>query len=321
MQSQLQFVSTQVTSALGQHAGVPRMLADLSNEAIDLQKECFKGNPMDAPLELSNGSGPFLAAALGRYRRTFVGDLERKRERAASAELIENMDAARKVLDGLLTAPWCVAVTPPRIPRVRDFLTPDRALPAIPPPPAPQPQMDDKFGILLSASQLPRQLHEIREACEERYAPVGVAFVDVDRLKELNTEFGETWVDSLILPPLMRAVEGATFGHGAAYRYGGDEFVLVLPSATIDIAHAVLTRLQADLTRLSIAGFKKSLTVSVGLCIAQPDAPLTDREVLHWAAMAKRKAKEKRNCIVAIETGQRIEPVDFTVLTVDDRRD
>jgi len=314
LHSHVQFMTQQVTAALGQHAGVPRSLGDLQIEAVRVQGMCFAGGQtMNVPLTTEDNATPFLAAALARYRRTFVADLERSRNRTVSAELIENLDAIKKVLDGLLTSSWYVAAQPPKIPRIREFVTPDRPQP-VPPPLAAVPQMDDKFGILLSASQLPVRVEVIRRECEERYVPLGIAFVDVDRLKTLNTEFGETWVDSLILPPLMRAVEGATYGHGAAYRYGGDEFVLVLPSATVAIAHAILVRLQADLRGLAIAGLKAPLTVSVGVCIVQPDAPLTDREVLHWAALAKRKAKEKRDCIAAIETAKGIEPSEFKFL-------
>src|SRR5712671_641925 len=127
----------------------------------------------DAPLTMEDNATAFLAAALARYRRTFVAELERSRNRTVSAELIENLDAIKQVLDGLLTSSWYVAAQPPKIPRIREFVTPDRAQP-VPPPPAAAPQMDDKFGILLSASQLPKRVEEIRTECEERYVPLGI---------------------------------------------------------------------------------------------------------------------------------------------------
>src|SRR5437867_2032401 len=151
LHSHLQFLSQQVTTALGEHAGLPKSLSDLKAEAVRVQGICFAGGAtIDAPLTVTDDAASFVTAALGRYRRTFVADLERSRSRTVSAELIDNLDATKQVLDTLLNAPWYVAATPPRVPRLREFVTPDRLQPVAPSPPT-QPQMDDKFGILLSA--------------------------------------------------------------------------------------------------------------------------------------------------------------------------
>jgi diguanylate cyclase (GGDEF)-like protein len=290
----------QLTGAVGQYAGLPQQFTSFSSELSNLQGALQPGSGVGAVASISEGLAPVVATVVAYYRRRFVSELEDQRARAVADELLRNIDSAKASIDDLLNADWYRSTKPLRLPRLRDFVAPSRYDVEREPPARPR-NLEDKFGILWSASHLLPDLAQMRQACEERSAPVAISFVDVDGLKALNSELGETWVDALVLPPIMRSVEAAIFGHGYAYRYGGDEFVLLSPSADREVALAILRRLRGDLTRTRFENIAKSPTVSVGLCVVHPDSPLTDREALHWAAMAKKHAKTAHNAIAVAE--------------------
>src|SRR5712692_2359164 len=296
----------QLTSAVGQYAGLPQQLVNFLAEVSNLQDALSGGSAIDSPASIRESLTPIIATVAAYYRRRFATDLERQRARAVAGELLRNIDEARAILDNMLKAEWYVSVTSLRLPRLRDFVAESR-LDTAQQPPTPPRRLDDKFGILWSSSHLLPDLEQMRQGCGERSAPLAIAFVDVDGLKALNSDLGETWVDALILPPLMRSVERAAYGHGYGYRYGGDEFVVIIPSADREVALAILNRLQDDLANTTFEIVQKPPTISIGLCVLDPDSPLTDREALHWAALAKRQAKTVHNAIAVVDATREID--------------
>ncbi len=306
----------QLSSALGPHAGMPKRLTDFTAELAKLETAMQPGSAVSSTASIPEPLAPILAAVAAYYRRRFVADLEDRRVRALVGELLDNLDAAKAVMDDLLMAPWYHATAPLRLPRLSDFVATSRLDRPVFETPAAR-AVDDKFGILLSASELWGDLRKSREECEERSAPVAIAFLDVDGLKALNTQLGEPWVDSLIFPPLLRCIERTIFGKGYAYRYGGDEFALLLPSADQDVAVAVLRQLQQNIAGTSFERMSPP-TISIGLCVLNPDSPLTDREALVWAARAKADAKTQRtkghrNAIVVVRGAMWIDRRDVSI--------
>jgi GGDEF domain-containing protein len=93
----------------------------------------------------------------------------------------------------------------------------------------------------------------------------------------------------------MELLEAHTFARGHAYRFGGDEYVLLLPNTSERWAVELLRELSARLTTASFYGIQATLSVSAGLCHVDVDCMLTDREVLAKANLAKNfvKANEK----------------------------
>src|SRR6267378_2065316 len=88
----------QVTSAVGQHAGLPQRLTDFLAEISKLQDALTGGGAIDSPAAIPDGLAPILSTVAAYYRRSFVTDLERQRARAVAGELLRNIDDARSVL-------------------------------------------------------------------------------------------------------------------------------------------------------------------------------------------------------------------------------
>ncbi len=85
-----------------------------------------------------------------------------------------------------------------------------------------------------------------------------------------------------------------------------DQFIfaqtLIIPSLSRPLAIAFLDELRFKLAELDYPEIKEKTTVSIGLCIAEPDGPQTDRELRDRASEAKKFAKlQGRNCIATYD--------------------
>ncbi|MBY6203789.1 diguanylate cyclase [Halomonas denitrificans] len=106
-------------------------------------------------------------------------------------------------------------------------------------------------------------------ALARRGTPSCLAVVDLDRFKRINDEHGHPAGDRALveLADLMRR---ETRGTDVVARYGGDEFVLLLPDTTLAEARGRLNALcDAVRSELTVAG--EAVTVSIGLTEAVPD--------------------------------------------------
>jgi diguanylate cyclase (GGDEF)-like protein len=300
MRSELSRLKHGISSAIGEEGGYPKRITALESHLDALEKALSKASKIEGPCRVDDTLAASLSLCISRYRRETAIRLETKKLRAVASELTEALDRERRRVDELLSAEWYLSAPRLSMPRLSEFVAQDQA-PINTTASQNLGKFDDKFGILRSASNLVQDIRATRQECEGRNAPLAVAFVDVDGLKVLNEAHGETLVDALILPTVMRIVEQVAFGHGMAYRYGGDEFAVLIPSADVAVATAILTRCMHLLRDYRVDSAIELPTLSIGLCVVQPDCPLTEAEALHWAALAKRFAKTSgKNVIAAV---------------------
>jgi diguanylate cyclase (GGDEF)-like protein len=97
--------------------------------------------------------------------------------------------------------------------------------------------LTDRLTGLYSRRYLfPRLMEEVRRA--ERYGgPLAVAILDLDDFKAINDQQGHLRGDE-VLRAFGSAVRAALREHDVGFRFGGDEFVLVLPGVSAeDVGH------------------------------------------------------------------------------------
>jgi diguanylate cyclase (GGDEF)-like protein len=234
-----------------------------------------------------------------RYRRHRAAYTESLTEKTFHLELARKLEEEIKTLDALVNAPWFKAIEPLRLPRVKDYLPIqyiEATLGSL--VPFQSRQYDEKFHILQAPALFLADLAYFRAKCEVRDAPLTIAFLDIDDFKQFNTAHSETKVDRNLLPRFMQSLEAHIYHHGFAYRQGGDEYLILVPSMSRSLAIAFLEELRAKLSALTYPEIEERTTVSIGLCIVDPDCPLTDREFRDRAVQAKNFAKKgSKNCI------------------------
>lgn len=253
------------------------------------------------PKSLHDLHAPLLKRIITDERRRAAEAIDEPLKKATQPEIVKLLHRELFPLEELMKAPWFEATVVLRMPAVTDYLSIRYAEQAMESAPRLAPRVyDEKFHILEAPTLFLGDLAHYRHACSMRGAGLAVAYVDIDDFKAVNTRFTETVVDLKVLAPFMEIVEGATFGHGHAYRFGGDEYVILLPNASRAIATAMLGELQQRIAAAEFPGLGVRLGVSIGVCLVEPDCFLTDREILARANVAKNAAKRRKGSIAFV---------------------
>src|SRR5207244_3046844 len=93
-----------------------------------------------------------------------------------------------------------------------------------------------------------------------------------------------------------------------------DEYLILIPSVSRKLAEAFMDELRVKIAGLSYPDVADKATVSIGLCIVEPDCPLTDRELRDCASEAKKFAKESGKNRIAAYNGRRFVPSELRVV-------
>src|SRR5690606_36196627 len=98
---------------------------------------------------------------------------------------------------------------------------------------------------------------------EESARPTAAIMVDIDRFKELNDTFGHA-LGAEVLRLVGEAIARQVRSGDVVYRYGGEEFCVLLPGASPDDARAVADRVVAAVREVARPD-GRPVAVSVGL--------------------------------------------------------
>ncbi len=141
---------------------------------------------------------------------------------------------------------------------------------------------------------------DIRRA-ERNQLPVGVIMLDLDHFKRFNDTFSHEAGD-VLLRELGAFLAEHIRGGDAACRFGGEEFVLILPETTLEDTCSRAEEIREGIRGLTVAYHGQALgaiTASLGVA-AFPDHGTTTEALLRAADMAMYDAKTKgRNKVVA----------------------
>jgi len=139
----------------------------------------------------------------------------------------------------------------------------------------------DKASLLVRHDQLTgalnrRGLDEIYESevarARRRKSPLCVALLDIDNFKKLNDSLGHEAGDAALIH-LVSVIRETLRPQDTLARFGGEEFIILLPDTAMDDASKALTRLQREMTRrYFLANNEKVLiTFSAGLTELRSD--------------------------------------------------
>lgn len=124
---------------------------------------------------------------------------------------------------------------------------------------------------------------------------VGLLFADLDRLKDVNDRLGHRAGDEVIRAVGMR-LRGALRDADVLARFGGDEFVVLLPQATPSGAAEVARRLGDALAEpFAVAGHSLPISASIGMAVGPGDGDTYDALLAH-ADAAMYEVKARRSC-------------------------
>jgi diguanylate cyclase (GGDEF)-like protein len=250
--------------------------------------------PLNESLELDEVFVPVLKRAMLMRRRDEATWVENAKEMTHHPEILRKYDERLEPLDELLKQSWLHGMESAKMPRLLDFLSiqeveshPTAAFNQLA-----ERKYDEKFHILQAPELLLDDLRYYRRVCDARGVAVNVAYIDIDNFKQkFNSKYNEVQVDRLVLPRFMQSLEAHTFEHGFAYRFGGDEYVLLLPNMTFELAAHFLDDLRRRVAAVQYLDIAERTTISVGFCHLEADSYLTNCEAIERANSAKSFAK------------------------------
>jgi len=143
-------------------------------------------------------------------------------------------------------------------------------------------------------------------------AKASIAFVmaDLDSFKRLNDTAGHAAGDECIRRSAEAIERSVRAGYDAVFRYGGEEFLIVLTNATPDLAWTLAERVRCAVEALGIvnpgidkaAGIGGVVTISLGVAFARDEA--APELVAKWADDALYDAKHSGRNLVFLSTAQ-----------------
>lgn len=160
----------------------------------------------------------------------------------------------------------------------------------------------DQLTGLHNRRYMSRHLENLLLQSKQTGKPLAFAIMDIDFFKTVNDTYGHDIGDE-VLREFASRITANVRGIDLACRFGGEEFVVVMPDTDLTFAYAVAERLrkQVESTPITISRSPGTLNITVSIGIAAlGGADDTADALLHRADQALYQAKRTgRNRVVA----------------------
>ena len=124
--------------------------------------------------------------------------------------------------------------------------------------------------------------------CERAETQFTLALIDVDLFKDYNDQYGHLEGDKLIIN-IAKQIESSVRGIDFVFRYGGDEFAVLLIGSGIEISEKIAERIRANFEKHFS---NKMITLSIGLA-HYPTHGADKNTLTHFADQMLYKAKKQ----------------------------
>lgn len=129
--------------------------------------------------------------------------------------------------------------------------------------------------------------------CDRAGVPLSLIVVDLDHFKKINDTYGHPAGDAVLVKVASR-LRSCIRSQEALGRYGGEEFLIVLPGSSSATALSVAERMRATVAAQpeKIGGTPLTLTISAGVASTDIFPTATTEDLISWADMALYGAKD-----------------------------
>tara|TARA_R110001592_G_scaffold6774_3_gene36680 strand:- start:7842 stop:8717 length:876 start_codon:yes stop_codon:yes gene_type:complete len=115
-----------------------------------------------------------------------------------------------------------------------------------------------------------------------------IAMVDLDHFKRINDEYGHAAGD-IVLVSTVKQLKSHLRPYDRIYRYGGEEFIICMPSTSVEQSREVIERMRVAIAAQHFDFGKAHVTASFGVSVLR--ASRTVEESIHCADKAMYRAK------------------------------
>ena len=154
----------------------------------------------------------------------------------------------------------------------------------------------DPLTSLWNRRAFDEHLDEEWRRVRRREGDIALLFIDIDYFKKYNDHYGHHKGDTCLVKIANAIAQFAERSGEMVSRYGGEEFVVLLPESDTETAYKVAQRIQLAISNLAIPHARSPasdhITLSVGLASVKPVEGMEASILLHRADDALYDAKE-----------------------------
>jgi diguanylate cyclase len=159
---------------------------------------------------------------------------------------------------------------------------------------------EDQLTGALNRRGLEEEFDRSCAASERRKEPMSLALLDIDDFKVLNDTHGHMAGDNALVH-LAKVIRSTVRPSDVVCRYGGEEFVILLPGTSLKDSVVVVTRLQRELTKRFFLHDNQRLLLTFSAGVAERRSAETREQTIGRAdaAMYQAKRSGKNRVMVA----------------------
>lgn len=155
---------------------------------------------------------------------------------------------------------------------------------------------DDLTG-LYNRRYMYQQIDKANQKIKRYDRPCSILLCDLDHFKSINDNYGHSCGDQVLIETAKR-MQQCLRNEDIAARWGGEEFLVILPETESKAAKQVAEKLRSKLCDHSISCSKKNLTVSMSIGVLEINPKMNIEDILNNVDDALYAAKRHgRNCI------------------------
>ena len=133
-------------------------------------------------------------------------------------------------------------------------------------------------------------IDELTKLCKRKGIPSCVAMIDLDRFKRINDTYGHLVGDTVLKTVADRMLH-LIRDTDKLGRYGGEEFILVMPFTSLEDATQIVERIRKEIAKVSWKKIEPTINITISCGITEVTQSDTSQEVIKRADDALIKAK------------------------------
>jgi diguanylate cyclase (GGDEF)-like protein len=134
-------------------------------------------------------------------------------------------------------------------------------------------------------------------------SPLAALMLDLDHFKQINDAYGHGRGDD-VLAAVAATIDGTVRESDFVGRYGGEEFIVLLPDTGRQEATTAAEKMRSAVTAISVPGVPRAITISIGVALMPDDAGDSVSLLQHADRRLYAAKGAGRNLVVATDAGQ-----------------
>lgn len=158
----------------------------------------------------------------------------------------------------------------------------------------------DELTGLYNRSTLKEQQKKYNALLMEDNKRVATLMIDIDCFKCLNDKYGHLKGDESLIA-VSNIIKSVLQGNGQSFRYGGDEFIILLVDRELTEIQKFAEILREMVENIDILGVEEKITVSIGIAYKQSNEKLNLKTLLEKADNMLYQSKKKGKNMINVD--------------------